>query len=70
MAGRYPYCYPEVLWMPAILARSSVKLLNLLVGAPGLELGTPLIKSQLFLSSLFFHASANTRPAVCDCVMM
>ena len=40
MAGRYPYCYREGLWMPAILARSSGKLLNLLVGAPGLELGT------------------------------
>ena len=26
----------------------------------------PLIKSQLFLSNLFFHTSANTRPAVRD----
>jgi hypothetical protein len=32
--------------------------------------GDPLIKSQLFIRNRFFHASANTRPAVRDCVMM
>ena len=30
----------------------------------------PLIKSQLFIRNRLFHASANTRPAVRDCVMM
>ena len=33
--GTLPYCYPERLWTPRVLATSLVKLLNLLVDQPG-----------------------------------
>jgi len=64
-----PFRRPSVPWASVrVESRQIFKVLD--GGRTRARTWDPLIKSELLIRSRFLHASANTRPAVRDCVMM